>query len=365
MRTPFFLARSRSISGALALAVVLAPSLAAQQLDVAKADSPSTTYANAPRRAAAPLAWTGGLPIPDARDQHVTFATTGTRGAWLHIVGGHSSGLVFAGAYRARIESDGSLSAWKASGALPSAHAGMALAEGDRHVILAGGRSREGAIVRDVYFSRVWDDGQPGGWKPTTFPLPEPRASTAAVMYRGHVYVLGGDDTAGATSTVYHATMSRADELSPWTTLGALPGARSHHAAFVHDGAIYLVGGTADGKALGDVIRATINADGSLGEWRTVSRLDGTFATHSVVVHEGYVWVIGGENSEDTSDRVLRAALLADGSLGRWEAVDAPLPSARAHVNQTPVVGGRIFSVGGSQDGTAVPDVVVGTFGKP
>ena len=178
----------------------------------------------------------------------------------------------------------------------------------------------------------------------------------------------GGNDGTNATSSVFRARISRTGELSAWTTLDSLPGPRSHQAAFVYDDAIYLVAGIAgnpmgDAKPLNDVLRATINKDGSLGAWQAVSQLDAAFATHAAVVHEGYLYVIGGvEDNKTMSDRVLRAALGKDGTLGAWETTTATLPAPRAHVHQVPVLRDYLFSIGGSRSGKALDDVVVGKF---
>ena len=78
-----------------------------------------------------------------------------------------------------------------------------------------------------------------------------------------------------------------------------MPRPRSHHASLVHQGALYLVAGL-DGNPAGantplnDVLRAPIQADGSLGAWATVSALDSAYATHAALVEGGYLYVVGG-----------------------------------------------------------------------
>ena len=362
MHTPHRWSFAR-VSAAL-LVVVAAQPLAAQ-------DAPTQVASSAPSAvvpAAAPIQWTPSTAFPVALDHHVTFITSGTKGDFLHVIGGHDGGKMRSTSYQAKIGKDGAVGAWEESEALPAARAGMAFATDGRYAVIAGGKSSVKDIAQDVYLANIWGDGRLGGWKSAVFPLPAPRFHTGAVIANGYVYVIGGNDGTNATSTVYRAKISRTGELSAWTTLDPLPGPRSHQAAFVDNGAIYLVAGIAgnpmgDAKPLGDILRATINKDGSLGEWKTVSQLDAAFATHAAVVHEGYLYVIGGvEDNKTMSDRVVRATLNKDGTLGTWESTSATLPAARAHVHQVPVVRDYLFSIGGSRSGRALDDVVVGKF---
>jgi non-specific serine/threonine protein kinase len=352
-------------AGALLVVATATRTLAAQ--DVAARASSGSPAAVVPA-AAAPIQWTAGAAFPVTLDHHVTFITSGTRGDFLHVIGGHDGGKFRGTSYQAKIAKDGTLGAWEEGEALPAARAGMAFATDGRFAIIAGGKATVKDVVQDVYVANIWGDGRLGAWKAAPFRLPAPRFHTGAVIANGYAYVIGGNDGTNATSTVFRAKIGRGGEMGAWTTLDSLPGPRSHQATFVEDGAIYLVAGMAgnpmgDAKPLGDVLRATVNKDGSLGEWKTVSQLDAAFATHAAVVHEGYLYVIGGvENNKTMSDRVVRAALGKDGTLGAWETTTATLPAPRAHVHQVPVLRDHLFSVGGSRSGKALDDVVVGKF---
>ena len=356
----------RRAAGALLVAAAAHP-LAAQ--DVATRIAAGSPGAIVPP-AAAPIQWASGSAFPVSLDHHVTFVTSGSKGDFLHVVGGHDGGRMRSNAWQAKVDRSGRIGAWEQGQALPVERAGMAFASDGRYAILAGGRASATEVAQDVYVAHIWGDGRLGAWKATPFTLPAKRFHTGAVIAGGYVYVIGGNDGTGATSTVFRAKIARTGEVSAWTTLDSLPGARSHQAAFVHENAIYLVAGIAgnpagDAKPLGDVLRAEIGKDGALGEWKTVSQLDTPFATHAAVVHDGFLYVIGGvEDNARMSDRVLRAALAKDGSIGAWESTASPLPAARAHVHQVPVLRDHLFSIGGSRSGKALDEVVVGKFAK-
>ena len=317
---------------------------------------------------AAPIQWAPRTAFPVPLDQHVTFISSGSRGDFLHVIGGHDGSRFRNTVYQAKIAKDGSIGEWEDGEALPTARAGMAFATDGRYAILAGGRTSATDVTQEVYLANVWGDGRLGAFKPTTFTMPAKRFHSGAVIANGFVYVIGGNDGTSATSTVFRAKISRTGELGAWTTLDALPGPRSHQAAFVQDGAIYLVAGIAgdpagDAQPLHDVLRATVNKDGSLGAWQVVSQLDAKFTTQATAVHDGFLYVIGGVADDDkVNDRVLRAALQKDGSLGAWESTAATLPAARAQVHQVPVLRDHLYSIGGSRSGKALDDVVVGKF---
>ena len=352
----------RAPAAVLALTLAAAPALAAQRAAL-------TTVAPSVPPAGASISWAEAAALPVARDHHVTFVTSGGGRDVLHVLGGHAGGQILGDAWRARINKDGSLGGWEKEAALPVAHAGMAVAGDGRFVVVAGGKAEGNRTTADVYVANVWNDGRLGAWAAAPWQLPAPRFHTSALMNDGWVYVIGGlDAQQQATSTVWRAKLGRDGVLGTWSALDSLPGARSHHAAFVKDGAIYLVAGLAGNPAgentpLRDVLRATIRPDGTLGAWTTISQLDSAYATHSAVVEGGYLWVIGGvENNARFTDHVQRAPFLPDGGLGAWETIATPLPAARSHVHQTPVVRDHIYSVGGAAGNKTLDAVTIGTF---
>jgi len=79
------------------------------------------------------------------------------------------------------------------------------------------------------------------------------------------------------------------------------------------------------------------------------------------VVHDGHLYTFGGvEDNARFVDIVWRAPLAADGSLGAWQRVEPGLPNVRSHVHQLPVIGGRVYSAGGSNARRVTADVFVG-----
>ena len=315
-----------------------------------------------------PITWSDGPPLPVGRDHHVTFLVPPARGgAVLYVAGGNTYQGVLADVWHAAIGADGTLGAWTAGDSLPGGRAGHSVAVTERSVIITGGKLADRKNTTATLTASIVPDGTLGPWRAAT-PLPTPRFHHASVSIHGMVYVLGGLEENVSVASVVGAPVGADGAPGAWRELTALPRPRSHHAAFVHDGALWVVAGL-DGNPAGqntplaDVLRAPIGADGSLGAWTEVSRLDSALAVFAAVVHDGYVYVLGGvENNARFVNTVQRAPLLAGGRLGAWERLASGLPTARAHVHQTPVYRGRIYSAGGSASRQVTTAVHVGTF---
>lgn len=335
--------RSRVSAFAAALALAAGAPLHAQSADSA---------------AAPPVRWSEGPALAAPRDHHAVFVVPGRGGSWLYAAGGTDYRQFFDGVVRAPIRPNGALGPWEEAGRLPAPLGGSSIAVAGGFAVLTGGQVATDGNMRalrrvpDVAVAPIGADGRLGAWRAGPA-LPVARFHHPTVQHGGWVYVVGGQGERVSEAGVFGARLAADGTLSPWTALTPLPRPRSHHAALVHDGHLYVVGGL-DGDPAGhlavytDVLRAPIAPDGTLGEWRIVSRMPHSYATHSAFVHGGAMWVLGGvEDNQRFVNHVWRAPFGANGAVGRWEEVSPALPLARGHVHETPVVDGRVYSVGG------------------
>jgi hypothetical protein len=318
--------------------------------------------------AADSLTWHRGPVLETGRDHHATFVTVRGGSARLWVAGGNDYRRVMSDVWSAKIERDGSLGAWERGASLPMARAGHAVAVDERTVIIAGGQDSTLRKTTELWTARIESGGRLGAWTPST-PLPAPRFHHAMLAHDGWLYVVGGLEARESVPGVFRARLGRDGSVGAWEALPDLPRARSHHAMLLHDGALYLIGGL-DGNPAGanapldDVLRAEVRGDGTLGEWREVSRLPHAYATHASAVFGGALWLFGGvEDNARFVNVVLRAPLARDGSVGDWAAVEPGLPAARSHVHQVPVFGGRAYSVGGSNRRVVTGDTYFATLG--
>ena len=314
---------------------------------------------------AALIVWAAGAPLERGRDHHVVVEVATRGGPALLVAGGTDYREMLADAEMAAVEADGSVGAWRPAPPLPEARGGAVGAAVGEWVVVAGGQRADLTRVADVWAARVQGDGL-GPWRVAPS-LPAPRFHAAAAVAAGRIYVTGGQGPDRAEPSVYVADVT-AEGPGEWRELEPLPAPRSHHASVVHGGALWLIGGLQGNPArsptaLFDVLRAEIEPDGGLGPWRSVSLMPHSYATHAAFAHEGALWVMGGvEDNRRFAATIWRAPVDSAGRVGAWAEVAPGLPGPRAHVHVTPVIEGRVYSVGGSASRQVRTQVDIGTL---
>jgi hypothetical protein len=318
--------------------------------------------------AADSLTWRKGPALETGRDHHATFVTARGGSARLWVAGGNDYRRVMEDVWSAKLGRDGSIGDWERARSLPAARAGHAVAVDERVVIIAGGQDSTLRKTTELWTARIESGGRLGAWSPST-PLPAPRFHHAMLVHDGWLYLVGGMEARESVAGVHRARVARDGSIGRWEALPDLPRPRSHHAMLAHGGALYLIGGL-DGNPAGantpldDVLRAEIRRDGTLGEWREVSRLPHAYATHAGAVFGDALWLFGGvEDNARFVNVVLRAPVARDGSVDEWVTVEPGLPEARSHVHQVPVFGGRAYSVGGSNRRVVTGDTYFAPLG--
>ena len=277
------------------------------------------------------------LPAPVYKNVAVT-----SKG-YLFSIGGFQTGDnigTTAAIYSAKLNSDGTLGDWLATTSLPEKafrHTGATY--GDYLYVLGGFKGT--SLPTNVYSTKVNSDGTLGSWVGlTSMPL----VATTAAAYNGRLYITGGQ-----TTSVYAAEINNDGTIGQWSSLESLPQSLDEHTIVISNGYIFVLGGRGgtDGyQSQSIVYSAKINNDGTLGSWNSVSSLPKPLAGHSAVVYQDYIYVIGGDSSIDGyQSAVYVAKINSDGTLGSW-VNSTPLPSPL--YGQTSVeTGGYFYTLGG------------------
>ncbi len=306
-----------------------------------------------------PVTWAFVESVPMELDHHTTFVHESAQGGpALYVVGGvftvdTQPRAFFPDVYRAPIQPNGMLGAWEAQAALPRAtafHAQTVSADG--HVyLLAGFTDGIGGFNTNTHVVV----GTPNAmgvytWTDTT-QLPDGvRSHATAHLLANHLYLVGGGNAAG-TTLVNAAPLTANGAVGTWEAAPALPAPRSHHAAAVHDGRIYVMAGFDDMQnAQQSVLRSTVDGEGKVSGWETVGLIEDPPWTASAFVLDGFIYMVGGGRTSglggDNLAEVSRAEILSDGHLGPFE-LYSEMPISRSHVHQTPLRGRALYSVGG------------------
>ena len=160
-------------------------------------------------------------------------------------------------------------------------------------------------------------------WRVYDGTLPEGLASFEAVAVGTDVYVFGGFDV-DSTPTDFSAVLDT--ETGRWKQLPPLPTARYAHTVTLHDGAIYVIGGEGRGGAVEQVdvfdpVRRT---------WSTGAPMPDARAAHDAVAAGEVIYVLGGWSGDSPSDIVQTY----DPATGTWETAPS-LPEGMSRAGAT------------------------------
>ncbi|HEX8938699.1 MAG TPA: hypothetical protein VF763_00930 [Candidatus Limnocylindrales bacterium] len=258
----------------------------------------------------------------------------------------------------------GAILAWEPSPgqlALPSKRTdGAAVLAGNRLFYVGGS---DGTTAKaDVYATTPTADGNFAPWQPAGS-LPAPRARVAAVFLGGSVYVVGGADDSGApTDTVFVGTPGASTgAISSWKTDDTLklPAPRAGAAVVVAGDGLFVVGGSDAKGPTTTVWKATLDTKGALGAWKPVGPLPAAEprTDAGAALLGNYLFVYGGSGASGPTATVLRADVSTSNGAttiadGKWAtSADANLPAPRTRA-ETFVANGTLYVVGGT-DGQA------------
>jgi Kelch motif protein len=300
----------------------------------------------------------------------LTFATAGEShtstivGSFLYILGGTNTSGVLSRVERASLNADGALGPFviTSNTTLTTPRDGHTSAILGRSLyVLAGDRLNHTSSVERAAIN---PDGSLGPFAIVPdINLGTLQGAHMSAEAGNFLYVVGGIVTGGLrTNTIQRAAIEADGSIGSFAVFPGvtLVDARAAASMVVVGKALYVIGGN-DGQfgAIGTVERATINSDGSLATFGTVSGVTLVTArqAHTSAVLGNFVYVIGGVDSSGvTLSSIERASIAADGSLGQFTLLsDVALASARAD-HTSMVVGNYLYVIGGGA-GTAVTSV--------
>ena len=185
--------------------------------------------------------------------------------------------------------------------------------------------------------------------------LPAPRKNMGVVAIGSTLYVVGGDDASGPTSSVLAFDTNLRDQpvagkSAQWATKAPLPEARANLAVAVLDGKIYAVGGERDGAPLA----AASVYDPTTDTWSVLPPLPEGRTDLAAAGANGKLYVLGGTTVAGTAPKrpSLATVSVYDPATKQWSVAPA-MPTARSGL-ATVTVGTMIYALGGQQNGTSL-----------
>jgi len=319
------------------------------------------------------------IKLVPSRDHHVTLIRETAGAAYLTVLGGEQNDFstIYDDVQRAKINEDGTIQPFTSAGKLDTPLAGAALAVHGDYVVLIGGviKTTRAQIVAKTYVGHFAEDGTIDTWFPGP-DLPTAVMHSAAVVVGDTIYAFGGTTGSAATKLAVRATISSDGKMTEWANVTSLNPGRSHQAAFLENGYIYVAGGLEGNPqqnpaSVDSVVRAKVADDGSLGAWENAGALAEGISVSSIEKKGCAFYTFGGQvngSSVPFSAAIFRGYVDSTGSFQPLANDEASLSIERGHVHQTPTYKDHMYSVGGRTNDTSsgtwgtTGQVDIGTF---
>jgi hypothetical protein len=268
----------------------------------------------------------------------------------IHVIGGVDGKNFLPSSEYARVQPDGSLSAWQAGPVLNVERGFFAAVRYRNHVYVAGGgRGAYGQTLLDsVERAEILPDGTLGEWVLEPQVMNIERRCSKLVEVNGHLFALGGFGGI-LLDTVESAEVLPDGSLGEWlVAMDTLKVARYIHAVERIGDRTYVIGGhdQAKGLGIGEVEWSREDEPGLFLPWQSGPALQaGRYGLDSAR-HGDYLYALGGLDGASYLDSVEKSRIKEDGSLSPWQ-FTTPLPSRREGMHAV-VVGDHIYLIGGS-----------------
>jgi hypothetical protein len=140
----------------------------------------------------------------------------------------------------------------------------------------------------------------------------------ASLVTKNYIYILGGFGTTTALNTIQRASFDTNGNLtSSWSSIGTLPISLYRMGYVAARGRFYLIGGSDSTNLKSTVYSTPINADGTLGTFRTETSLPVVIADAVCFVIKNKLYVAGGDQVYN-QNTVYKATINTDGTLSSW-----------------------------------------------
>jgi N-acetylneuraminic acid mutarotase len=276
-------------------------------------------------------------------------------------MGGYD-GSVHNDVYYAPINANGTLGNWVSTNSFTTTRSALGGFAYNGYLYIMGGYDGSSTYYSDVQYAKINSDGTVGSWMTTTS-FSTARAGAVTAAYNGYAYVVGGTtNTTTSRTDVQYAQINANGTLGTWRTSSTLGTGVWGAGGAAYSGYLYVVNGhTTTGSSYTTSVQyAKIDRPGTTTAWTTSGN---TFTTARAlscsVAYNGYLYNLGGSTVDGMGNNVTTvqyAAIAADGTIGSWASTTA-LPEARGSFGCV-AYNGRLYIVGGytgtSTTGTAL-----------
>jgi len=192
-----------------------------------------------------------------------------------------------------------------------------------------GGQDANSGPRNDVYSSVLASSGNITGWTASSYPYPQFINGEACVTNSGIVYCMGGsyNDNGDDTAASYYAVATAGGSLGNWSSTTSYPIPVDSQSCVASSSYIYCVGGNnetdgsqADSTVTNSVWYASLSSTG-IGAWSKTTAYPADVYFPTCFAAGGYVYCIGGADSNDNSLGSIYFAALSSSGVGPWTAI--------------------------------------------
>ncbi len=266
----------------------------------------------------------------------------------------------------APIDAYGNIGAWSntTDSTLPGSRGYGQLEVAGGTLYYVGGQSDATTEQNSVYWGTPDpDDGDIAAWTTASNQLPAARSQFGATVWNDRIYVTGGIDSGGtSTSTIYVSPdLSAGGDIgSTWTTSTGFDIARNGHTAIAYANNLYILGGYDGTNYLLDVQFAQIASDGTVGAWTYTTSLPGPIRQADGFAVNGYMYLLGGRSDNNTCESKTIVApisantTIASGNnptgIGEWYETNERYAGKRYGATVS-YANGKVYALGGGCNG--------------
>ncbi len=249
--------------------------------------------------------WQKTSPLPETVFDHAGVAANG----FVYVLGGLHYSLSNdytqpPTVYYASINSNGSLASWQTANDLPKPLARLSASVWNSTIYVIGGDNQQ-PPSSNVYSAKIQADGSLSAWTEQT-PLPVDGIYTHASVANGALYVLGGFINSGTTiqNKVYYSKINADGTLAGWNQTTPMLQPLSSFSAVAAGGRIFVMCGSDNTQILNVFYVASVMGDGSLSAWSVGPPLPQVAYLLAATVTDSYIFVSGGANITRSLDAV-------------------------------------------------------------
>jgi N-acetylneuraminic acid mutarotase len=304
--------------------------------------------------------WTQVASLAQAASDSASLVTKN----YMYILGGTGPNGNLSTIQRASFDNDGNLtSSWSNVGTLPAAISNMGYVAAKGRFYLLGGYDGSNNLS-SVYSAPINTDGTLGDFRTETS-LPIAIRDTACFVIKNKLYVVGGYKVNELLKTVYQATINNDGTLSSWTTLSNFPISFEHGKPLLIKDKIYIFGAYSNTAGASKIYYAIYDSNGNIGTWTYVSDMPNGVYDSAMVCTDDYVFSVDGYgnsgNGYASTSASYRAPILSDGTIGAWTQISNG-PKVSIHA-QTAIAGNKIYIIAGDDsNGNSANTVYSATF---